>query len=450
MMKDFSQIGLKLGFISMGKDGFDVALGTELAMRGLERLRGLVDTVVVPEKVVLTNDDETLASINTFRQENIDALVVHCGTFSSAGFTLDIVRRINVPVIVWSVREPGFSGQLRLNSLVCGNAITSSLHKMGHRFKFFYGDADDAQFMEGIGRYLRVLATAQNLRNARIGLIGARPSGFQNVTVDELSLMERIGPEVYYVSTAEILHRAGSIDEVAALQAMESLWSKAQTIDVGQSELLKMARLYSAFKSAVEEYKLDSLAIRCLPEIAAMYGIAPCAAMSFLTNEGIIAACEADILGAVTMMVQRMLLGGTPPFLADMIAVEEATNEGILWHCGVAPVSLANPESVRLSHHYTRKKGVTVEFSLKPGRITLARLTNFGTNYRILIATGESTGEDIPMKGTLLRVKFDQDVNKLLDTIIYRGVEHHFSIAYGDIQQDLVDFGRLLDIEILG
>ena len=142
-------------------------------------------------------------------------------------------------------------------------------------------------------------------------------------------------------------------------------------------------------------------------------------------------------------------LSGQDPFFCDMIVCEG--DYAVLWHCGAAPCSLRKEgfKSGLTNSSTVVRCGVTHEFPLKPGRITLARLgeTRDGSRFRMFIATGTGLDTDLFVRGNPLKVKFDAGCEKIHDTIFNQGFEHHFSMAYGDISKELLDYCRIMDIE---
>lgn len=437
---------LSVGFVSLARQGFDMNYAKMAAEESFQQIKKFAK-VVAPEGYLVGDNKGTQMALELFKRKKTDLLVIQCGTFASAEIVLDWVSQLEIPVVIWAIKEPDFKGKLKLNSLVCANAITSALYKMDAKFKFFYEDYKDEQFYNRLASYLNVVNVKNRLKETRIGLVGARSTGFQDVTVDELSLLKKIGPRVHFISVAEVFERAKIIKSEVTKRVAEEISNKGKLENIGQDELVKSAEVYQALKELASENNLDALAVRCLPEFAQLYGTVICGCLSFLTDDGIIAACEADVSGAISMLIQKYLSDGNSPFLADLIEVDNDKNTGLFWHCGVAPCSLAKNGEVVLSRHFVRNLGVTVHFSLKPGRITLARLDSVGTDYRMLIASGESTGKTIPMKGTSMNVVFDQDSSDLLDVIINKGFPHHFSIVYGDLKEDLIDLCDLLEIE---
>ncbi len=442
------QESVRLGFVCLARKAFDFAMASRMAEEARGRLPGVTRNLVVPQEWVIENLQQAASVIATFQSQHVDAVLVLCGTFASAELVLRMVEQLGVPLIIWTVPEPDLGDYLHLNSLVGGNAITSALYKSGYAFKFFYHGVKDEGFYQALRRHLEVLALARALRSMRIGLIGGRPAGFQDIVMDELYVRRKIGFQVHTVELVDAIARARKAPEGAA-RDLARKWESQYSVDGPTSEeLVSMGKHYQALKDIAQENELDVMAVRCLPEIWEHLGITPCAALSVLTNEGVTAACEADVLGAATMYIHRWLSGGQPPYISDLISIDAERNRGRLWHCGLAPACMAaSPSKISLSRHYTRKTGVTIEFSLKPGPITMSRLDVVGQSCRMLIASGTVTGEDIPMKGSVADVTFKENAAQLMDVIINQGFPHHFTVTYGDITEDLKDLCHVMGIQ---
>lgn len=93
-------------------------------------------------------------------------------------------------------------------------------------------------------------------------------------------------------------------------------------------------------------------------------------------------------------------------------------------------------------------KGVTGEFPLKPGRVTLARLgeKRDGDGFRMLIATATRLIRNSSSAATRSD-RFDAGCDKLREVVIGQGWEHHYALSYGDIVPELLDICRILGIE---
>jgi L-fucose isomerase-like protein len=154
------------------------------------------------------------------------------------------------------------------------------------------------------------------------------------------------------------------------------------------------AGVYATLRAEVNARSLSGVAVRCWPEFFTELGCAACGAMSMLGEEGCPASCEADVNGTVTSLLLQHL-ADAPAFLTDLVSIDAASDTGVLWHCGLAPTSMADPAvGVRGTVNSNRKLPLLFEFPLRPGRVTVARLHRRslagGVNgYQLAIGGGE-------------------------------------------------------------
>ena len=95
-------------------------------------------------------------------------------------------------------------------------------------------------------------------------------------------------------------------------------------------------------------------------------------------------------------------------------------------------------------------KGVSCEFPLKPGRVTLMRIgEDRDGGYRLFMAAGTALETEQLLRGTPLQVKFDEKVSDLIETIIDEGVEHHYALIHGDVTAELKLFAKWMGIKII-
>ena len=73
-----------------------------------------------------------------------------------------------------------------------------------------------------------------------------------------------------------------------------------------------------------------------------------------------------------------------------------------------------------------------MEFPLKPGRVTLARLSQATGEYRLVAGAGEMQTAPMSYSGTSGVLRFDRPAQEVLDTVMAEGLDHHISLTYGD------------------
>jgi L-fucose isomerase-like protein len=132
----------------------------------------------------------------------------------------------------------------------------------------------------------------------------------------------------------------------------------------------------------------------------------------------------------------------------DMVDFDLAADTAVLWHCGKAPLAMADGQP-HGTIHSNRKMPLLIEFTLKPGRVTLARLSEAAGTLRLVIGMGEIIAAPPAFTGTSGTIRFDSGAAHVLETVMGEGLEHHVALAYGDHQDSLQLLARLLDIPVL-
>jgi L-fucose isomerase-like protein len=171
--------------------------------------------------------------------------------------------------------------------------------------------------------------------------------------------------------------------------------------------------------------------------------------MSLLSDEMTPCSCEADVNGTITQLILQ-LLSGEPAFGTDVVSFEADENLAVIWHCGLAPLSMADPSfKPRGAIHSNRLLPLLLEFPLKPGRVTMARLSEAGGEYRLVVGGGEMIRAPLSFSGTAGALRFDRPALEVADQIIREGLEHHVAITYGDVVPELLALARILDLPVL-
>ncbi len=160
-------------------------------------------------------------------------------------------------------------------------------------------------------------------------------------------------------------------------------------------------------------------------------------------------SCEADANGTVTQMMLHWL-AGEPSFGTDIVAMDFEEDVIALWHCGLAPLSMANPKyQPQGTIHSNRKVPLVMEFPLKPGVVTVARLNRHEGELRLVLGRGEMLDAPAPYSGTSGLLRLETPTRKFFDVLMQQGLEHHVSLVYGDFLAELQAFARISKLPVL-
>jgi L-fucose isomerase-like protein len=154
--------------------------------------------------------------------------------------------------------------------------------------------------------------------------------------------------------------------------------------------------------------------------------------------------------GTITQIMLQGVSGGTA-FGTDLVIADVKNDTVVFWHCGLAPLSMADPDvQPRGTVHSNRKLPLLMEFPLKPGRVTIARLSeSTGAGYRLVVGRGEMLARPNSFSGTSGVCHLDSPVQEALDVIMCEGLEHHYSITYGDCYDSLLDLAEVLQLPVV-
>jgi L-fucose isomerase-like protein len=221
--------------------------------------------------------------------------------------------------------------------------------------------------------------------------------------------------------------------------------------NVDQEAANKSLKAYQALRKIIAENALDAVAVECWPEFMGGFGGAACFALGQLNDEGIDAACEADVIAALTMLVGRYFSGKTT-FIADLVAGDDNSNELLFWHCGNGPRSLAASGCTPVCGvHPNRKVPLGLYFPLRGGDVTVARLSPDAANrMRLLSVAGTAVEAPLAFSGNSLPVQTKAPAEQIIDAILQKGFEHHYIVMYGDYSQELAEVADLLQLELIG
>jgi len=436
---------LNIGFVSLrAQFGFNPEEAERLAGVSKGVLSGL-GTVHAPQDMIMTKKEATAAN-ELLKASNVDLLVMQIGTFPSGELLPLLIKDLHAPVLLWGLPEPPFDGGiLQFNSLCGVHLMASLLKRADHKFDYVHlnpeGDVTE------LVRYVRAFEVSVELKSMRVGLVGSHTPGFDAMAVDAPSLKQKIGPEVVYIGLMDVFNAS---EQVAAEKRQTLVQEIGQNFDnaneLPADKIDKFAKTYASLEGKAKEHKVSSLSVRCWPEFIEGHGQAACCSVSKLTDDGIVTGCEGDVLGTITSSIMARF-AGSAPFLADIVHADYETNEATLWHCGAAPYSLVAPgEKVLLGEDFGIG-GLNVEFPLKSGVVTMARLGYLNGQYRMLVTTGEALKIGPIVKGTVAQVKCDTSAKAIMDTLIYDGWEHHLTMIYTDVAAELEQLCKILQIE---
>ncbi len=459
---------MKLGILALGRSTFDV----DFAQQNLNAMLAVLDASpaeIVGPRTLLFDETETRAAMAELKADGIDQLLIMQVTFTDAAMTAVIAAAFAQPVSIWAIPEPRIGGRLRLNSF-CGLNLASHALGLAQRpFSWLYAAPDSASIAHDLAALLkgerRALpldlgavpetnaqgqAIAQAIQGQRIARIGEHPAGFDTCAYDPQALKALAGVEVdpLELDTLFDTARAADAGQVAALH--DQVAGQITGLEeVEAAPLDRSLRLKLALDSLRASGNYGAFAIRCWPETFTEYGGAVCGPAGMLGEARLPCACEADVYGALTQMLLSKA-ADAPVFLTDLVDMDADDNTGVVWHCGQAPMSMRDPEAVaEATIHTNRKQPLLYQFTLRPGPVTLMRISQARNQPHMVLGYAEMLRRPMSFTGTSGVLRFERPAKAVLSDIIASGLEHHMALAYGDHREALSGLAGALDLPIL-
>jgi len=465
--KPSPELWTTVGVLPLGRPTFDVPYAEARLAAMLARLEDTGFALKGPRNL-LFDAAAAREAVRQLQAERIDKVLILQVTFTDATMAVEIAGAFDQPLSIWAIPEPRAGGRLRLNSFCGLNLAAHALGLSNQTFSYLLADPDAEATAQTLGELLagQRLARPQklrpagegdaagadavaSLRGARIGRIGQRPDGFFTCDYDVTRLQELAGVSVDPIELTALFGRAtmvGTEDAAAERTRAEALVRGLAKVD--QPQLDRSLRLRAALAELRDEGGYDAFAIRCWPETFTEYGGAVCGPVAMMGEARTPCACEADVYGALTTMILQRV-ADQPAFLVDLVDLDADDDSGVVWHCGQAPISMADPDfAPRATIHTNRKMPLLFEFPLRPGRVTFFRVSQARGTTAAVIGAGEVLKRPMAFTGTSGVVRFDAGAGQVLSKVMGGALEHHMALAYGDHRPALEAAARALGIPV--
>jgi L-fucose isomerase-like protein len=440
---------LRVALVPLARVNFDMELAAKMArtLRTNLIFRGFK---VVGDGELVTDLGGLRSVAGQLGRETFDLLLVFQASFADSTLVTALAEASEQPIFIWGVPEAATGERLRLGSLCGVNLTAHALTLRGRRYDYVYAHPDDSNAIERLRTVTVAAQVSRRLKTARIGVVGEHPAGMDTCRLDEDGLKEIFGLQVVKIPLDVVFERMRRVEPSVTGGIKEKLEKRvARLDDLEQGPLHRTLGAYQVLNEIAREEKLDGLAVRCWPEFFTEMHCSACGALSLLSDQQTPSSCEADVNGTVTQLILQWL-SGQPAFGTDIVAMDEAADTTVLWHCGQAPLSMADPGfQPRGTIHSNRRLPLLMEFPLKPGRVTLARLSQATEKLSLVVGRGEMLSAPPSFAGTSGVIRFERPAGQVLDTLLSRGLEHHLSLTYGDYSASLLSLAKIHGLSVL-
>jgi len=436
---------VKIGFVSLTLSFIE---GKQKAAQQSEEIINYlkdelnVDLIMLPEPVAQRS--QARKAWMKFKEEGVDTVILFSGTFSTGELTAEIVRNLDCPFALWGLGELALESREFSGSMVAVMAAGTIFKNFNKEFTFIYGSIKEEKAKKKIRVFINTVRAISYLKEATIAVIGMRPDGFQISGFDELAIKKLFGTEIINVSTYAFSKIVKNIDEKDINSDIEV---QKKIFEIKPNDLIEakgLSRMYLALEKVVKEKNIQAYAPECWPEFRDIDKTPFCPANSRMTAKGIMAGCECDIDGALTMMLEYAITGN-PVFFADFVNFIEDDDTLLFWHCGNAPYNLSKSKPI-IERVFG---GLSTSSVLKSGTVTVCRLNSIKGEFTLHIGMGNAIEAKPLLKGSNIFIRMRSGNREFIESLLNNGIPHHNAIVYGDISDELREFAKLMKIPIV-
>jgi L-arabinose isomerase len=425
-----------------------------------ERLRGFGADVIASG--LLDTPETAREAGERFAREQIDLAVCHIATYATSAQVLPAVQQARVPVLVLNL-QPAAALQyadadtaewLAHCSVCCAPEIANAFARARLEFHLVSGMLfDDARAWREIEDWVLAAGVARAIRRARIGFLGHTYPGMLDLYTDFTAIHAQLGTHVEVLEMCDLDRRVPAAAETPVSLKLEEARAGFEIAEsVQPAELEWAARVAVALDRLTADFDLTGLAYYYRGLDGNPYERLAAALIlgnSLLTARGIPASGEGDLRTCLAMLIlDRLGAGGS---YTEFYAMDFREQFLLMGHDGPGHLAVSDSRPVLRGlglYHGKRGYGVSVEFKVKTGPVTILGLTQTAEGrLKLLGAEGESlAGPILRIGNTNSRLRFGVPPADFVNRWCAEGPSHHCALGTGRQARRVERLSRLLGI----
>ncbi len=445
----------KIGLIVGTRGFFPASLAEQGRKDIIKKLEKSGFKVLIPEENITphgsveTSEDALIyADFFIEHRKEIQGLIVTLPNFGDEIGIVETLEKasLDLPVLIhaWDDKTAEMDMPRRRDAF-CGKlSVCNNLYQRNIPFTnttLHTCSIDSPEFEKDLERFSSLCQVVSGLKGAKIGAIGQRPDAFKTVRYSE-KLLQDSGIDVSTVDLSEIIFAAQKLENKDSVSGkLNEIKEYGPVIEGTPAEHVDLsARLSLAVEEWVEAKGVDASAIQCWDSIQKNYGCATCLTMSMMGEKGKPSACEADVMGAVSMLALKLATDKPSGFLDWNNNFDNDRDMCINTHCSNFPkgffggdFEIGNLDILGASLGKDRCFGA-LKGQVAAGPMTYTRISTdevMGT-IKAYVGEGEFTADPVDTMGGVAVCHID-NLQKLMNFMCENGFEHHVAMNRGHV-----------------
>lgn len=394
----------------------------------------------VPEKAI----KETIA-----RNDEVDVYLIS-GTRLISYVSTILAKRTNKPLAFCPLSK---SIQSRLG----GIDASAHMHALGFHEMYNALNYDD------LNRMFRLMRVRKALKNTKL-MYALRNNvlsfGCVSSFINLQDVTDRFGTEILNFNGTEffkIMDEFTDEENEQAKKLAESLVREANGVHMPAENIVNDCKFYVAVNKILEVYECNAFTIPCFEMCATRElnkrHLTFCLTNSLLKDDGIPASCAADVGSAIALDIMMNLTMKSPHMGNCMVMVNDLEKNQMRILHDVATRCMKGydkPDKVDYVSFTKGNWGATMRYDFAKDNGETITMINLSPKMdKIMIAKGEINGcDDFLTQECRHAVDFTvKDARDFHEKQAYFG--QHYVWVYGDYVQDLIDFAKMMDLEVV-
>ena len=410
---------------------------------------------------VIATRQQVDEAVELFKKEKVDLVVVCQITWGEDRLIIDSVQKLpNTPLLLWCYspfqslpEQMSMRDLFRASGPVGALQASAPLKRLGKKFGFAFGSYKNPAAIKSVVEFSRACKTARELKNATIGVLPYRCDQMTGTYVDEFRLKKEIGPELKYISVNEYSAICAGVPDEAVEAFVRDLKGNFRMAEsVTEAGLAKSARVSLGLARLVEKYRLDALALEDVSEeLHRVMGLRPCLYVPTLFERAVV-SMEAEVGGAVALMMLKKLAGKAPMYV-EIFTYDEDENCLLAGHAGIHDIHLAESNDAVLlepdgEYVESEPDSCWMRFRAKGGHVTMLSVFCDVDRFKMVITSGECLGGKEKLLGSPhAYVKIATPLAEFFEKAIKTGMTQHWALVHDGVVNELVVLADVLGLE---
>lgn len=416
-----------------------------------------------------------------FAQGNVDLIICYVGTYSTSSQVLPAVQRRQTPVLILNLQPVPALDYLETDTAewlanccaCCVPEISNAFARSRIQFNVVSGlltevEGHANQYYQRawneIEDWLRAATVMRSANYSRIGFLGHTYPGMLDMYSDFTMHHAQLGTHIEVLEIDDLHKRVSSVTDdeitrkIAEIQQVFDIAEPGRdkiSMPVTDQALRWSAQVAAGLDRLVSDFDLQGLTYyyRGLDgNPSEELGASVIVGNSLLTARGIPAAGEGDLKTCVAMlMMDRLNAGGS---YTEFYAMDFNEDFILMGHDGPGHIAISDRKPVLRGlglYHGKRGGGVSVQFQVKTGPVTILGMTQTAEGrLKLMAAEGESIpGPTLQIGNTNSRLKFGLDPAAFMDEWCQAGPTHHCALGVGHQLGKIRKLARMMNLELV-